>query len=323
MNPEDESRPPPVATIGSTGISLEAIGIYNITMFVLGTISIVFNTTECYINIKHKLYNQSLYNCLRLYSNIGNSVLSGRHIVMSLINFSPLGNHPLMFSKEVCKYRGILDIFFVHLFQISYSLECFIFTVSIVFPLFYMIYLDRGIVKKCVGIYILIASIVPSTLLLKKDRSIPKALPRCIVYEIWTIYYHYYHWASTTIITILLIIAFLITTISMNKLGKKNKKDDEVRRNVCSFIRWTLLFFLCFWSGPNFFMVITKLFDLERELRKTFLDLFYVSVTVSQIIPFPFALWKNKIIKKYFLEINIIRKLTSRTSMTKIEVFKR
>ncbi|CEF62219.1 Hypothetical protein SRAE_1000049200 [Strongyloides ratti] len=319
-NSEDEDRPPPVPLLGSSGVSLEAIGAYNITMFFLGSISFIFNSMECYINIKNKLYNQSLYNCLRLYSNFGGLILGGRHILMSLINFSPLGNHPLMFSKEVCKYRGIFDIFVVHLFQVSYCLECFIFAISIIFPLFYMIYLDRIIIKKLIAIYIVISSTLPGTLLLTKDPSIPKALPRCIVYEIWTRAFHYYHWIFTTLMTLTLFIIFFVTTISMNKLTKK--RDEEARRNVCSFIRWTLVFFLFFWSGPNFFMIITKFFDLEREIRKTFLDLFYISVTVSQIIPFPFAIWKNKIIKKHFFELNFVRKMTSQRSLTKIKVIK-
>uniref|UniRef100_A0A0K0ETA8 7TM GPCR serpentine receptor class x (Srx) domain-containing protein n=1 Tax=Strongyloides stercoralis TaxID=6248 RepID=A0A0K0ETA8_STRER len=139
MDSIKDEKSPPVPTLGSSGISFEAIGVYNITMFFLGSISFIFNSMECYINIKNKLYNQSLYNCLRLYSNCGGAILGGRHILMSLINFSPIGNHPLMFSKEVCKYRGIFDMIVVHVFQISYCLECFIFSISILFPLFYMI----------------------------------------------------------------------------------------------------------------------------------------------------------------------------------------
>uniref|UniRef100_A0A0N4ZPX5 G_PROTEIN_RECEP_F1_2 domain-containing protein n=1 Tax=Parastrongyloides trichosuri TaxID=131310 RepID=A0A0N4ZPX5_PARTI len=317
---EDGDRPPPVPTFGNTGISLEAIGAYNITMFFLGFISIFFNGMEIYINISNKLYKISLYNCLRLYSNLGGAILAIRNILMSLINFSPLGNSPIMFSKNVCIIRGAVDIFIVHLFQLSYTLECVIFAISIIFPIFYMIYLDKVIIKKIIGISIVALSILPGSLLYVKDRSVPKALPRCIVYEIWTMSYHIYHSVFTSIATILLLMVFATTTWSMNKM---HKKDEGTKKNVCSFIRWTLVFFLAFWSAPNIFMIVCKFYDLERDVRKSFLDLFYISVTISLIIPFPFALWKNKLVKKHFLEITFVTRVISKKSTSAIKESKK
>ncbi|CEF62216.1 GPCR, rhodopsin-like, 7TM domain and 7TM GPCR, olfactory receptor/chemoreceptor Srsx family-containing protein [Strongyloides ratti] len=311
-------------------IVLELSGIYNIFLIVFGIIGLIFNLLETLINIKNKLFIQSLYNCTRLYNNLAGIILCKnnnikkisnififialRHIFIGIVNFHVFRNNIQFYNNEICTIRGMIDMFTIHLFQISYVFQCLSFIISLVYPIQYMIKLNNGLIKIVILIIIIIWSFFPLTML--SIKIFTGYFPiLCTNFDTWTSPFKIYYLNFTSFLIIFLFFVYVFTL--WNIYGMKTK--DEIKNSLNSFIAWIVIIFIVFWAIPNVIMIIFVYLDFENNIRAILLDIFYLSTLISVIIQFPFSLWKNKIIRKHFFEINFISYLIPSQTLSKFK----
>uniref|UniRef100_A0A0K0ETB0 G-protein coupled receptors family 1 profile domain-containing protein n=1 Tax=Strongyloides stercoralis TaxID=6248 RepID=A0A0K0ETB0_STRER len=311
-------------------IVLEISGIYNVLLIIFGIIGVTFNLFESLINIRNKLFIQSLYNCTHLYNNIAGIILCRnkkikivtlkfflalRHISIGIVNFYIFRNNPDFYDNEKCTIRGMIDMFTIHLFQVSYIFQCLSFATSLIYPIQYMMKLNNGFIKVAILFIIIIWSILPLTMLsIKVYYGFGFFIVICTNFDTWTFPFKIYYLNFTIILIIFLLYIFILTL--WNIYGLKSK--DEVKKNLNSFMLWTVTIFIIFWAIPNTFMIIFVYLDFKNNIRGILLDIFYLLTAISVTISFPFSIWKNKIVRKHFFEIKLISYLTPRQTFLKI-----
>uniref|UniRef100_A0A0K0EW88 G_PROTEIN_RECEP_F1_2 domain-containing protein n=1 Tax=Strongyloides venezuelensis TaxID=75913 RepID=A0A0K0EW88_STRVS len=294
-------------------ISLEVSGFYNLLLLLLGSIGVIFNSIESFINIRNKLFTESLYNSTRLFNNLSGIILSFRHILIGALNFKVFRNDWGFYDIDICTKRGMIDMFTIHLFQVSFIFQCLSFLVSLIHPIYYMMKLNTILIKVTMLLSIIFLSFLPLTMLSMKDLPTLFSNP-CTNFSTWTYHFKIYHLVFTIFLIQLLSTIFVMTL--WNIYGMKTK--DEVKKNLNSFIAWTIAIFLLFWALPDILMIIFVYSDFESNNRAIFVDLFYLLTAISVTIQLPFSLWKNKIIRRHFFEFRIIAYITPRNTLLRI-----
>uniref|UniRef100_A0A0N5CGB0 G_PROTEIN_RECEP_F1_2 domain-containing protein n=1 Tax=Strongyloides papillosus TaxID=174720 RepID=A0A0N5CGB0_STREA len=294
-------------------MSLESSSFYNIIMFIFGVIALIFNTLEIIVNINNGLYKQSLYNCIRLYSNFAGVILAVRNFAFSAINLCYFDSNWFFTSENVCLGRSIIDVTIVNLFQGAYAVEIVTFAISIVYPIFFMRHVDNKHVKISLGFGILsISFLAACMMLIGRGRTQPYP-GFCVIYNNWTPVFQDFHCFLTAVIMIVVIATFFKTRSHIRHMSS----EEKFRRNICSFMCWSMLFFLIFGVLPNALLVVSFFMNLECNFKNVCLDAFYLTVCISIILPFPFALWKNKLIRRHFLELPCVPHVVNKVTTTK------
>uniref|UniRef100_A0A0K0EW84 G_PROTEIN_RECEP_F1_2 domain-containing protein n=1 Tax=Strongyloides venezuelensis TaxID=75913 RepID=A0A0K0EW84_STRVS len=294
-------------------MSLEGSSLYNIIMFILGIIALIFNTMEMIININNSLYKQSLHNCIRLYCNFAGAILAIRNFVFSALNLCLFGSNWFFTSEQVCLGRAILDVVVVYLFQCAFIAEIITFAISIVYPIFFMRHVDNTYVKIGLGCGILFLSFLSVSMMFIGRGRLPEYLGFCVIYNNWTPTFQGLHSFLTVFIMIMVVATYFKTKSHIGHMSS----EEKLRKNICSFMCWSMLFFLVFCLLPNLLLVVSFFMNLDCNFKNVSLDAFYLTVCISLIVPFPFALWKNKLIRKHFLELSCIPHIVNRVSNTK------
>ncbi|CEF62220.1 Hypothetical protein SRAE_1000049300 [Strongyloides ratti] len=294
-------------------MSLEGGTFYNIVMLTLSIIALVFNSLDFLVNFSNKLYKQSLYNCLKLYSNVCAIILSIRNIVVSFANLCILNDDWFFTSKDVCLGRAITDNIIVTLYQVAFVFEIIVFGLSVVHPVFFMKHIDNKTSKICIGFFIIFISIFIGCMMLIGRGNLPQYLGFCVIYNNWTLNFQEAHSSFTLAALILVIIIYIRTARQIGRMSS----EEKFKKNLCSFMCWSMFFFMIFGILPNTLLVVSFFMNFDCNFRNVCLDTFYLTICISLIVPFPFALWKNKLIRKHFLELPFVPKVIYRTSITK------
>uniref|UniRef100_A0A0K0ETA7 G_PROTEIN_RECEP_F1_2 domain-containing protein n=1 Tax=Strongyloides stercoralis TaxID=6248 RepID=A0A0K0ETA7_STRER len=296
-------------------MSLESSELYNIIMFILGIFALILNTLDIVINISNCLYKQSLHNFVRLYSTIFSTILAIRNIVVSCANLCVFNGDWFFTSTDICLVRSIIDIIIFTSFEMAYVTEIVIFSISVVYPVFFMKNMDNIKTKIFSGLLVLTISIFSGLMLLVGRTDLSRQNTFCIIYINWTEPFQITHSFLTLLSLILAIVIYIRTKYEINKMSS----EDKLRKNICDFMCWSMLFFMGFGMLPNILLVVSYFMAFDCNFKNICLDVVYLTISISLIVPFPFALWKNKLIRRHFLELpfvpkNIYERLTSKVS---------